>query len=146
MLYCGAIQDLNQIKLNILQPTGGIELMRLGKYAILYEPTFEVLTRSSEHGVMTIEHITEFVETDVKHFAWLEEAVREAKKYLEKKSYPEVSSRRFCGICGVAALTKANDDACPNCDSLPENVQRGFVALRSTIIEQNELIEELKKK
>ncbi|MBK7995772.1 MAG: hypothetical protein IPK14_21055 [Blastocatellia bacterium] len=53
--------------------------MRLGKHAILFEPTFEVLTKSSEHNVMTIEHITEFVETDVKHFAWLEDAVIEAK-------------------------------------------------------------------
>ena len=120
--------------------------MRLGKYAILFEPTFEVLTRSSDHGVMTIEHITEFVETDVKHFAWLEEDVKQAKKYLESKSYQEVSSRRFCSICGVTTLNKANVDTCPNCDSLPENVQRTFVALRSTIIEQNERIEELHKK
>jgi len=120
--------------------------MRLGKYAILFEPTFEVLTRSSDHGVMTIEHVTEFVETDIKHFGWLEEDVKQAKKYLESKSYQEVSSKRFCGICGVAALNKTNVDTCPNCDSLPENVQRAFVALRSTIIEQNERIEELRKK
>lgn len=119
--------------------------MRLGKHAILFEPTFEVLTKSSEHNVMTIEHITEFVETDVKHFAWLEDAVTEAKKYLEKKSYQEVANRRLCGICGVTAL-KGNADACANCDSLPDNVQRAFIALRSTIIEQNERIEELAKK
>jgi hypothetical protein len=118
--------------------------MKLGKYAILNEQTGEVLTKSSEHGIMTIEHITEFVETDVKHFAWLEEGVREAKKYLDHKSYKEVTDRRFCSVCGVTAMPAGND-TCANCSTLPENVQRAFIALRSTLIEQHEMINEMKK-
>src|ERR1051326_8232247 len=96
--------------------------MKLGKYTILNEQTFEVLTKSNEHGMMTIEHITEFVETDVKHFSWLEEDVREAKKYLDKRSYKEVTDRRFCSVCGVTAPA-ANSDTCGNCASLGDNVQ-----------------------
>lgn len=121
--------------------------MRLGKYAILNENTCEVLTKSSDHGMMTIEHITEFVETDVNHFSWLKDDVSAAKKYLEKKSYQEVASRRFCGICGVMAMpANSGTDMCPTCTALDEPVQRAFVALRSTLIEQNERIEELSKK
>lgn len=120
--------------------------MRLGKYAILYEPTYEVLTKSNDHGIMTIEHITDFVETDIRHFGWLEEDVKQAKKYLDTKSKQDLASRRFCDICGVIKLTRPNEDTCPNCDSLPDNVQRTFIAMRSMIIEQNERIEELIKK
>jgi hypothetical protein len=120
--------------------------MRFGKYTILNERTFEVLTKSNEHGIMTIEHLTEFVETDPKQFAWLESDIQEAKKYLEKKSYKEVTDKRFCSVCGVTALTNANTDTCANCSSLDENVQRAFIAIRSTVIEQNELIEELHDK
>lgn len=119
--------------------------MRLGKYAILNEKTFEVLTKSSEHGVMIIEHLTEFVETDVKGFPWLETEVREAKKYLEKKPLKDVSETRYCSVCGVTTVSDPDNDACENCANLDVAVQRAFIAIRSTIIEQNELIEELKK-
>lgn len=120
--------------------------MRLGKYAILNEHTFEVLTKSSEHGIMTIEHLTEFVETDVKHFPWLEEDVKEAKKYLDKKSNKDIS-RRYCSVCGVAASPSAGEeDACRNCVTLPNNVQRSFISLRSTILEQQEAIDELRNR
>ena len=121
--------------------------MRFGKYTILNEKTFEVLTISSDHGMMTIEHITEFVETDTSQFGWLEADVHEAKRYLDKK-FKEVAANRFCSVCGVTALTSPDTevDTCPNCGSLNENVQRAFIALRSTLIEQNELIEELRSK
>lgn len=117
--------------------------MKLGKHTILNEHTFEVLTRSSEHGIMTIEHITEFVETDTKHFSWLEEDVRKAKEYLDKKSYKEVTDRRYCSVCGVTAVNATND-TCANCSGLDERVQRAFIALRSTIIEQQDMIDELR--
>ncbi|MEW6733663.1 MAG: hypothetical protein AB1489_20210 [Acidobacteriota bacterium] len=120
--------------------------MRLGKYTILNEQTLEVLTKSAEYGIMTIEHITEFVETDVNQFNWLESDVREAKKYLEKKSYKEVAERRFCSVCGVTAINTAGIDTCATCGQLDDNTQRAFIALRSTIIEQHEQIEELRVK
>jgi hypothetical protein len=122
--------------------------MRFGKYTIMNEKTYEVLTRSSEHGMMTIEHLTEFVETDTSQFGWLETDVREAKKYLDKKLIKQVTENRFCSVCGVTAVTSADpdEDTCANCGTLSENVQRAFIALRSTLIEQNELIEELRNK
>src|SRR5947207_1893803 len=121
--------------------------MRFGKYTILNEKTSEVLTRSIEHGIMTIEHITDFAETDVDQFKWLEEDVREAKRYLDKKAGKNLADSRFCSVCGVSVLTTADtDDTCANCASLDENVKRAFFALRTTIIEQNEMIEELRNK
>jgi hypothetical protein len=120
--------------------------MRLGKYTILNESTLEVLTKSSEHSIMTLEHITEFVETDTTHYSWLQEDVQKAKDYLDKKSYKDVSSRRFCSVCGIAALEGQGTDTCLNCGLLDENVQRAFIALRSQIIEQQEYIEELRNK
>jgi hypothetical protein len=122
--------------------------MRFGKYSILNEKTNEVLTRSIEHGIMTIEHITEFVDTDVEQFGWLEADLREAKKYLEKRSPDELNEKRYCSVCGVTALkeTATDIDTCANCAVLNENIQRAFIALRSTILEQNEMIEELRQK
>src|SRR5689334_18867889 len=120
--------------------------MRFGKYSILNEQTSEVLTRSSEHGIMTIEHITEFVDSDVEQFNWLEPDVREAKKFIETSSGKKLIQNRYCSICGVSTIATVETDICANCSTLDDNVQRAFFALRSTIIEQNELIEELRNK
>lgn len=119
--------------------------MKLGKYAFLNEQTLEVLTKSAEHGIVTIEHITEFVETDPKEFPWLENEIREAKKYLEKVPSHELTSRRFCSICGMTKPV-TEDDTCTSCSVIGEPVQRALFALRATIIEHAAEIAELKKK
>lgn len=119
--------------------------MRLGKYAFLNEQTLEVLTKSSEHGIVTIEHITEFVETDPKEFPWLENEIREAKKYLERVPSQELTSRRFCSICSMTKPVN-DDDTCVSCSTISEPVQRALFALRATIIEQASEIAELRKK
>lgn len=119
--------------------------MRLGKYAFLNEQTLEVLTKSSEHGIITIEHITEFVETDPKEFPWLENEIREAKKYLAGIPSQELTNRRFCSICGMTKPV-TEDDTCSSCSTINEPVQRALFALRATMIEQAAEITELKKK
>lgn len=118
--------------------------MRLGKYAVLNEETLEVLTKSSQHGIMTIEHITEFVETDPKEFPWLEAEIRAAKKYLETVS-ADLLAKRVCSLCGVVPPL-ANDDMCGPCNTLPDAVQRALFALRVAILEQAAELSELKKK
>ena len=123
-----------------------MRIMRLGKYSILNETTYEVLIRSKEHGIMTIEHITDFIDTDVEQFKWLEADLKEAKKFLEKRSNKEIADNRFCSVCGVAAVNVAEDDVCANCGSLSENVQRAFISLRSTVIEQHQMIDDLREK
>jgi hypothetical protein len=114
--------------------------MRLNRYAILNEETGEVLTKSTQHRIITIEHINDFIETDVKYFPWLAEAVTQAKKYLTDK--PNFSKQKACSVCGMSNPTNS-DDTCTNCSKLDENVQRAFIALRATQIEQQEQINEL---
>jgi hypothetical protein len=117
--------------------------MRLNRYAILNVETGEVLTKSTAHRIITIEHINDFVETDVKYFPWLADAVAKAKQYLLEK--PTFSKQKACSVCGMSNPTNS-DDTCTNCSKLNEDVQRAFIALRATQIEQQEQINELMSK